>query len=84
MSHDPDDVTGSVEYALRCVVDAASAERRLRKGEDLNETDQALLEKARQATATTIAVDDFDEDDFGGAPWRLETANMSTRGGPTT
>ncbi|NRA96599.1 MAG: acyl-CoA dehydrogenase [Planctomycetes bacterium] len=75
---DKDDVTGRLEHALRATIDAAPYERRLRDNAALSDAEMSIVLAAREAVAYAIAVDEFDEDEFGGVPWRQQRHREGT------
>ena len=78
VSMDKDDPTGRLEHAMRASIEAEPYERRLRKGDELNDNEMSIVRAAREAEAFAIAVDDFGEDEFGGAPWRRQRRREET------
>ena len=64
--------------ALRTTIAAAPYERRLRDKATLSDDEMRIVLAAREAAAFAIAVDDFGEDAFGGAPWRRQQRREGT------
>ncbi len=78
VSHDPADITGCLEHALKRVLAAEPVERKLRDRKIrtaaealaqgvISEAEAALLDDAADATRTAIMVDDFAPDEIGRA-----------------
>jgi len=63
---------------MRASIEAEPYERRLREGDELNDNEMSIVRAAREAEAFAIAVDDFGEDEFGGAPWRRQRRREET------
>lgn len=91
ISHDPEDVTGCLEYALEKVLAAEEVEAKLRRAGHKGSFEEALeagiidkeeahrVEEAEKATRRVIMVDDFAPEELTGATGRNEPREQPAR-----